>query len=57
MQSIEVSEKTLPQIRTVFQGLWGIVYGKGKNSPPPLSSPIKGEEIACPEPSRKILPK
>ncbi len=25
MQSIEVSEKTLPQISTVFQGLRGIV--------------------------------
>lgn len=33
MQSIEVSKKTLPQIKTVFQGLWGIVYRKGKNSP------------------------
>jgi hypothetical protein len=33
MQGIEVSEKTLPQIRTVFQGLRGIVCGKGKNSP------------------------
>ena len=33
MQSIEVSEKTLPQIKTVFQGLQGIVYGEGKNSP------------------------
>ncbi len=35
MQSIEVSEKTLRQNRTVFQGLRGIAYGKGKNSPPP----------------------
>ena len=35
MRSIEISEKTLPQISTVFQGLRGIAYGKGKNSPPP----------------------
>ncbi len=33
MQSIEVSEKTLPQIKTVFQGLRDIVWGKDKNSP------------------------
>ena len=25
-----------PQINTVFQGLWGIVFWKGKNSPPLL---------------------
>ena len=37
MQGIEVSEKTLPQISTVFQGLRGIVYGEGKNSPPLFS--------------------
>ena len=37
MQSIEASEKTLPQNRTVFQGLRGIAYGKGKNSPPLFS--------------------
>jgi hypothetical protein len=33
MRVIEVSEKTLPQISTVFQGLRGIVYEKGRNSP------------------------
>ena len=44
MRVIEVSEKTLPQIRTVFQSLREIVYDKVRNSPPPFSSPIKGEE-------------
>ncbi len=38
-----------PQIRTVFQGLRGIVYGEGKNSPPPLSSPIPSAEFILSE--------
>ncbi len=42
MQSIEVSEKILPQIRIVFQGLRGIVYGTMQKFTPTSILPHQG---------------
>ncbi len=44
MQSMEVSGKILPQIRTVFQGLRALFMGKAKIHPhfTPMSIGVRG---------------